>query len=120
MVFTRSCRSGSPRTGQNGCAGQVAEHTGKYQLVQRINAIPINQSPKTGGIEKRRLANQAAMLVRGNFKFQPGTTRQLHLGEQAQSLRWLIEFDSPEIKGVPDMQSFRISAAATHANSADQ
>src|SRR3990167_10006622 len=82
--------------------GNSAQHAGKYELVERIDRIPVEQTADAERIEDRGLPDERARAFALDFKLQPGAAGQIHLREQSQQPVRLHRFDSP---GSPPLRS---------------
>ena len=103
-----------------GSAGQIPKHTGEYELMERIDSVPIQQPGESQGVENRRLANRTSLLGRIDLEFQPCPPWQLHFSLQTQSMVWLENFNTPEIERLAHMQIVWITPAAAYTDSTDE
>ena len=73
-----------PRTPYGLCtfsrSRNTAQHPGKHQLVQRVNAVPVDQAGEAERVEDGGLTNGGLVRIALNDKLQLGPAGQLHLG----------------------------------------
>ena len=88
--------------------------------MERIDAVPVDQSKKSQRIEDGRLANRTALFARSDLKFEPGTSGQLHFGVQPQTPWRFVKLHAPEVERIADAQLLGITAASSHADAAHE
>ncbi|HMP05180.1 MAG TPA: hypothetical protein PJ982_02430, partial [Lacipirellulaceae bacterium] len=87
---------------------QIPQHAGKHALVERIDSVPVDQSPQPQRIKYRRLADIAPWSVRSHFKLQPCAAGEFHFRLQPQLTRRVVKLHAPEIEVIADAQLPRI------------
>jgi hypothetical protein len=67
-------------------------------------------------VEERSLFNPGTVDVGKDLELQPRSSRELHLGPQAQEMGWLERLDAPEIHGLADAELAGVAATPSHAH----
>ena len=85
-----------------------------------MEGVPVGETQEPHGIEQGGLPNDRSRAVRFDLEDEPRSTREPHLGGEAEQAPWLDGLHTPEIDRVANDQVARIAATAAEADPADQ
>ena len=89
------------------------------EAVEGQEGVPVQVPEETVRVEERSLLDPSAIYVGKDLELQPRSSRELHLGPQANQMRWLERLDPPEVYGLADTELARVAATPPHAHPAE-
>ena len=101
---------------QLGCPRDLLQHVAKDQPMDGVEGIPIQMSEPARGIELGRLPQRATRPVRFDLEFEPGPSRENHLGAEPEPSAGFQQFHAPEIDRIARAESFGITPAPAQPN----
>ena len=103
-------------------AGDVAGHPAEDHMMERRDGLPVQVAGEPARFEDRALPVHRAVAGRGGLdrQFQPGATREPHLGPQAQQPWPLHSLHAPPVQRLPRPQPAGIPPPAAKASAADE
>jgi len=70
-------------------------------------------------VEERSLFDSGTVHVGNDLELQPRSSREFHLGPQAQKMGRLERLDPPEVHGLADAELAWVATTASHAHPAE-
>src|SRR5690242_15053429 len=88
--------------------------------MERVERVPVHQSPDAKRIEDRRLTNRRMTIASVDFEFEPGPPRQSHLGRQSKPAVGLKCLHTPTVHRGADRRNLFVLPSPAHPDSATQ
>jgi hypothetical protein len=101
-------------------SGNIPEHAGEDEIVQRRNPIPVDQTKQTERIKNCSLPDLATALSGRDFEFQPSSPGEFHFSREPQATIRFEFFDSPAIYRVAGHDGFLVAATSANADPANE